>query len=179
MHHDADNCMRWLWQRQRDRRKGLKSDAFAVARHTVNGTSRHPVEGEEEERPVSPETVGVVLEPEFYYLSVFGFRVLDVWLLHAEVEFFVEAVDQKCNVFLRVLLLVAFKLPRTFGVGSFEFSRRNKSLPLPHLFHELSKRRNKVTLVSKRVFHIDLLHVQVILYEILMHRLQVSNTLQR
>ena len=90
-----------------------------------------------------------------------------------------EAVDQKCNVFLRVLLLVAFKLPRTFGVGSFEFSRSNKSLPLPHLFHELSERRNKVTLVSKRVFHIDLLHVQVILYEILMHRLQVSNTLQR
>lgn len=81
-----------------------------MARSALEGGAHLPVEKEVDDGPVTEQAVGPLLEAELIQLSILALRVLDVRLLHAQIQLLMEPINAESEELLSILLIEAAEL---------------------------------------------------------------------
>ena len=75
--------MRGLWEGERHVGEDVESGGGCVALAARDGRAHLPIEEEVDYGPISKQVVRPLFEAELVQITVFAFRVLDIWLLHS------------------------------------------------------------------------------------------------
>ena len=89
-----------------------------------------------------------------------------------------QTVNEKIQVFLRILLIIALKILVDLSNGMLKPLGHNHLPSFPHLLHQISEGCHKLTAVAEFAIKINLFHIHLIFRIILMQNSNVSDTLQ-
>ena len=136
VYYDGDCLLGGLWQGERHVWKDVVRGRRAPALNARDLRAHLPVEQEIDDWPVTQQAVRPLLQAKLVQVAVLAVWVLDVGLLHAQVQLLVQPVDQERYVLLAVLLLEADELLAALRDDLLEVARNDGARWVPHAIEE-------------------------------------------